>query len=261
MAVSQQDNHALSLEARQFECASDAFKDKVILVTGASDGIGKTAAMGLAKHGATVVLLGRKQRKLEAVYDAIEDAGYPTPAQVPLDMEHASPGSYNELAAMLRDEFGRLDGLLNNASILGSITPLDQYDLDTWQQVMQINVNAGYYLTRAMLPLLQEAPKASVVFTTSGVGRKARAFWGAYAVSKFATEGMVQVFADELENLTNIRVNAINPGATHTKMRDDAYPAEDKNKLARPADILPAYYYLLSDASEGVSGQSLDAQT
>src|SRR5690606_37014059 len=168
------------------------------------------------EHDYTGILQGRSQAKLVAVYDAIKTAGGAEPGMEPLNLELASPNHYNELAQMLHQEFGRLDGLLHNASLLGDITPLDQYDPATWQQVMQVNVNAGYYLTRAMLPLLKAAPKASLLFTTSSVGRKGRAFWGAYAVSKFATEGLVQVLADELENLTHIRVNAINPGACHT---------------------------------------------
>ncbi len=253
-------NAAISQIARDFQCPSDAYKGKTILVTGAGDGIGKAVSMALAKHGATVVLLGRTQSKLEAVYDAIEAAGYPKPAQVPLDMERALPEHYNELAHMLNDEFGQLDGLLHNAGVLGEITPLDQYEIDTWQKVMQINVNATYYLTRALLPLLKAAPDASLLFTSSSVGRKGRAFWGAYAISKFATEGMSQVLADELENLTNIRINTINPGACRTKMRKKAYPNEDKDLLAAPEDIIPAYLYLLGNAERSVNGLAIDAQ-
>jgi NAD(P)-dependent dehydrogenase (short-subunit alcohol dehydrogenase family) len=250
---------SLNAKAQAYQCPDDAFRDKVILVTGAGDGIGRAVALGLASKGAQVVLLGRTQQKLEAVYDAIEAAGGPKPAMVPLNLELAQPNHYNDLAVMLRDEFGRLDGLLHNAAMLGSITPLDQYSPDTWQSVMQVNVNAAFYLTRAMLPLLNAAERASVVFTTSSVGRAGRAFWGAYAVSKFATEGMVQVLADELENLTRIRVNAINPGACATEMRETAYPAEDKSLLAKPEDLFPAYFYLLGDGCD-LSGQSLDAQ-
>lgn len=250
-------NH--SKAAQTFQCADDAFKDKVIMVTGAGDGIGKQVALGLASKGATVILLGRTKSKLNAVYDEITQRGHPQAAVVPLDLEQALPRHYNELAAMLNDEFGRLDALLHNAGILGAITPMDQYSVDTWQRVMQINVNAGYYLTRGMLPLLKQAHSATITFTTSSVGRKGRAFWGAYAVSKFATEGMVQVLADELENLTHIRVNAINPGACNTDMRQDAYPAEDKSLIAQPEDILPAYYYIIGDQND-CSGLSLDAQ-
>lgn len=257
-------NFVVSAQARAYQCPNGAFAGKTIVVTGAGDGIGRAVALGLADKGATVILLGRTQKKLEAVYDAIKAAGGAEPGMVPLNLELASPNHYNELAAMLQKEFGHLDGLLHNAALLGSITPLDQYDPDTWQQVMQVNVNAGYYLTRALLPLLKDAPNASVLFTTSSVGRQGRAFWGAYAVSKAATESLVQVLADELENLTRIRVNAINPGACHTDMREKAYPGEDRSRLPQPDALLPAYYYLLGDASvtdnKQVNGLSLDAQ-
>lgn len=250
--------------ARAYQCPDQAFADKTLLVTGASDGIGKSVALALAAKGATVILLGRSKKKLAAVYDTIVAAGQPTPAMVPLDIEIATAANYDELAGMLETEFGHLDGLLHSAGVIGSITPLDQYDVDTWNKVMQVNVTAGFLLTQAMLPLLRKAPHASLVFTSSGVGRQGRAFWGAYAVSKFATEGLVQVWADELENVSNIRVNAINPGATRTAMRLTAYPAEDRDLLATPDDLLPTYLYLLGDASvtadKRINGLSLNAQ-
>lgn len=252
-------NQRHSQAAQQYIAADNAFANKVILVTGAGDGIGRALALGLASKGATVVLLGRTQKKLNAVYDEIEAAGYPQAAVVPLNLELAKPHQYNELADMLRIEFGKIDGLVHNAGVLGSITPIDQYPPDTWLSVMQVNLNAGFFLTRAMLPLLGQAPSASILFTTSSVGRQGRAFWGAYAISKFAVEGLTQVLHDELCDMTAIRVNAINPGATHTEMRKDAYPAENRDLLARPADILPAYYYLLADGCEA-NGLSINAQ-
>ena len=246
--------------AVSYECPEHAFKDRIILVTGAGDGIGRAAALALAKYGATVILLGRTQEKLEAVYDEIKAMGAPEPAMAPVNLEVARPADYEELAGMLGDAFGRLDGILHNASILGEITPIDQYSYGTWESVMQVNINAPFFLTRSLLPLLKDSADASVLFTTSSVGRKGRAFWGAYAVSKFATEGFMQVLADELENVAPIRVNCINPGATATKMRALAYPAEDASNLKRPEDILAAYLYLLGPAGKGVNGQSLNAQ-
>ncbi|MGB0662276.1 MAG: YciK family oxidoreductase [Pontibacterium sp.] len=235
-------------------------KDKVILVTGAGDGIGKAAAKAYAQAGATVILLGRSLDKLEATYDEIEAEGHPQPALVPMNLESAGEHEYNELAQTLINEFGRLDGLLHNAGILGLRTALSDYDPSTWQQVMQINVNAPFLLTQALMPLLEAAPHASVVFTSSGVGKKGRAYWGAYAVSKFATEGLMETLADELDNTSNVRANAINPGATRTQMRATAYPAEDPFTLPTPEDILPVYLYLMSDDSIGTNGKSLDAQ-
>src|SRR5690606_28770399 len=205
-------------------------------------------------------LLGRTQEKLEAVCDQIKAAGGPEPAMAPVNLDVARPQDYEALADLFDKEFGRLDGILHNASILGDITPLEQYEYGTWDTVMQVNVNAAFYLTRALIPLLRESDDASILFTSSSVGRKGRAFWGAYAVSKFATEGMMQVLADELENVSRIRVNSINPGATRTRMRALAYPAEDASTLKTPEQIVPAYLYLLGPASTGVTGQALDAQ-
>jgi len=243
-----------------YQAPDNLLKDKVILVTGAGDGIGRVAAISYAAKGATVVLLGRTLEKLEKVYDEIEAAGYPQPAIVPLNLESATEHEYIELTNTLGEEFGRLDGILHNASLLGTRTSLESYDPSIWNQVMQVNVNATFMLTQAVLPLLNEAESASVVFTTSSVGRKGRAYWGAYAVSKFATEGLMQTLADELENVSEIRVNCINPGATRTQMRANAYPAEDPFTLPGPEDIMPLYLYLMGADSSEVHGQSLDAQ-
>lgn len=247
-------------DALSYQCPEQAFAGRVILVTGAGDGIGRAVSLALARHGATVILLGRTQEKLEAVYDQIKANGGPEPAMAPVNLDVARPQDYEALADLFDKEFGRLDGILHNASLLGDITPLEQYEYGTWDTVMQVNVNAPFYLTRALMPLLRESDDASVLFTSSSVGRKGRAFWGAYAVSKFATEGMMQVLADELENVSRIRVNSINPGATRTRMRAMAYPAEDASTLKTPEQIVPAYLYLLGPASTGVTGQALDAQ-
>lgn len=234
--------------------------DRVILVTGAGDGIGRAAAKALAAHGATVVLAGRTLSKLEQVYDEIEANGDPQPALVPVDLFLAGPKEYQQLADTIEKEFGHLDGVLHNASQLGDITPLEMYDPDTWDMVMKVNLRAPFLMTQALLPLLKQSPDASIVFTTSSVGRRARAFWGAYAISKHGTEGLSQMLADELMNTSNIRVNCINPGATRTSMRAAAYPGEDPETLKTPEEIMPLYLYLLGPDSRGVTGQSLDAQ-
>ena len=248
------------MDHKTYQPAADALKDRVILITGAGDGIGKTVALGCAKHGATVVLLGRQQKKLEAVYDAIVAAGGAQPAIVPMNLLTVTPDDSVGLAQTLQQEFGRLDGLLHNAAVLGERAPIEHYAPNVWLEVMQVNVNAAFLLTQSLMPLLKASSDASVIFTSSGVGRRGRAFWGAYAVSKFATEGMMQVLADELDENSNIRVNCINPGGTRTKMRAAAFPAEDASKLKTPDDILPTYLWLLSAASREVHGQSVDAQ-
>lgn len=247
-------------QAIEYQCPENALSNRIILVTGAGDGIGRALSIAAAKHGATVILLGRTQEKLEQVYDEIKHAGYPEPALAPVNLEVARPEDYRELATLFDNEFGRLDGVVHNASMLGDITPLDSYPTGTWESVMQVNLNSQFYLTQAILPLLQESKDGRIIFTTSSVGRKGRAFWGAYSVSKFATEGLMQVLADEQENISPIRINCINPGATRTNMRANAYPSEDKSKLKTPDEILAPYLFLLGPDSAHVNGESIDAQ-
>lgn len=243
-----------------YQAPPDLLQGRVILVTGAGDGIGRAAAKTFAAHGATVILHGRTLAKLEAVYDDIESAGGPQPAIVTLDLSTASMADCQQLADTVEKEFGRLDGVLHNAAVLGDITPLEMYDPDTWDFVMRINLRAPFLLTQALLPLLKQAPDASVIFTSSSVGRRARAFWGAYAVSKAGVENLSLMLADELRNTSNIRVNCINPGATRTLMRASAYPGENPMSLKTPEDIMSPYLYLMGPDSKGVSGESLDAQ-
>lgn len=247
-------------EIQDYHPNKDLLKERVILVTGAGDGIGRAAAKAYAAHGATVILLGRTLKKLEAVYDEIEAQGGPQPLIHPLDLEQATPEDYDRLAEAVDTELGRLDGLLHNAGLLGKRTPIADYDINTWCQVMHVNVTAPLMLTQALLPLLEKSQDASIIFTSSGVGRKGRAFWGAYAVSKFATEGFMETLADELDGVSNIRVNCINPGATRTRMRAQAYPAEDIKSNPLPEEIMPIYLYLMGSDSKAISGQSLNAQ-
>lgn len=242
-----------------YTAPADLLKDRVILVTGAGRGIGAEAARTYAAHGATVLLLGKTEKRLNAVYDEIVAAGHSEPVVIPLDLEKAAPEAYQELAAMVESEFDRLDGLLHNASILGPRTPLEQLAGENFAKVMQINVNAMFMLNSAMLPLLRLSKDASVIFTSSSVGRKGRAYWGAYAVSKFATEGLMQVMADECDD-TSIRANSVNPGATRTDMRAHAYPGENPLNNPTPAEIMPVYLYLMGAESTGVTGQAFDAQ-
>ncbi|MFB0962170.1 MAG: YciK family oxidoreductase, partial [Pseudomonas sp.] len=239
-----------------YTAPADLLKDRVILVTGAGRGIGAEAARTYAAHGATVLLLGKTEKRLNAVYDEIVAAGHSEPVVIPLDLEKAAPEAYQELAAMVESEFGRLDGLLHNASILGPRTPLEQLAGENFAKVMQINVNAMFMLNSAMLPLLRLSKDASVIFTSSSVGRKGRAYWGAYAVSKFATEGLMQIMADECDN-TSIRANSVNPGATRTDMRAHAYPGENPLNNPTPAEIMPVYLYLMGPESAAVTGQAL----
>ncbi len=233
--------------------------NKTILITGAGAGIGRSAAITYAKLGATVILLGKTVSKLEAVYDEIITLGLPEPAIIPLDLKGATKQNYIDMSSTIASQFGKLDGALLNASILGELTPFTQIHEQVFNDVMKVNVTAQCLLAQALIPTLLLAPKASLVFTSSGVGSQGRAYWGPYSISKFATEGMMQVIADEYEN-TNLRTNAINPGATQTNMRSCAFPAEDKDKLATADEIMPLYAYLMSDDSADVNGKTLKAQ-
>jgi NAD(P)-dependent dehydrogenase (short-subunit alcohol dehydrogenase family) len=245
----------------KYSARPDLLEGRVILVTGAGRGIGAAAARTYAAHGATVLLLGRTEANLSTLYDEIEAAGHPQPVVIPFDLETALPHQYDELAAMIEAEFGRLDGVLHNASIIGPRTPIEQLRGEQFMQVMHVNVNATFMLTTALLPLLKRSPDASIAFTSSSVGRKGRAYWGAYGVSKFATEGLMQTLADEIDGLGSIRANSINPGATRTDMRAQAYPAEDPTNNPTPEQIMPVYLYLMGPDSKGINGQALDAQT
>jgi NAD(P)-dependent dehydrogenase (short-subunit alcohol dehydrogenase family) len=248
------------MDPKHYSAPKGLLKEKIIAVTGASDGIGAIAAKTFASYGATVILIGRTVPKLEQVYDAIEAAGGPQPAIYPICLEGAAEKDYQDMHDRLEETFGHIDGLLHNAGELGQRTPIANYQLSSWQKVMQVNVTAEFMMTKALLPLLEKSKSASLIFTTSGVGRVGKPYWGAYAVSKFATEGLAQVLANEQEGTSNIRVNCLNPGATRTGMRAAAFPAENPATLKTPEDIMPLYLFLMGDDSQGVSGKSLDAQ-
>lgn len=250
----------MSQTKKEYQAPADLLKDRVILITGAGSGIGAAAAKSCAAHGATVILLGRTTRKLEEIYDAIEQAGHPQAAIYPMNLEGAAPKDFQDLANTIEKEFGRLDGLLHNAALLGGLTPLGQYDIEQWYKIMQVNLHAPWLITRACLDLLKQSADASVLFTSSSVGRKGRAYWGAYGVSKAGNENIMQAWADELETNTAIRMNSINPGATRTGMRVRAYPGEDPNTLPLPESIMPTYLYLLGPGSKGITGQQFNAQ-
>lgn len=231
--------------------------NKTILVTGAGDGIGRVAAKNYAAAGATVILHGRTASKLESLYDEILEAGFNEPGIAVLDLETQDISKLQELGDVVLDHYGKLDGLLHNASILGDRVPVEHYDMNLWAKVMQVNFNNVCYLTRVLLPLLRLAPSARVIFTSSGVGAVPRAYWGAYSVSKYAMEGYAKLLSEELENTSEIKVNILNPGGTRTKMRAAAYPNEDPATLITPEVLMPLYLHLMGDACKD-SGQTFD---
>ncbi|MCT2387057.1 YciK family oxidoreductase [Erwinia pyrifoliae] len=245
----------------QYQPKSDLLNNRVILVTGASDGIGREAALTYARYGAQVVLLARNAEKLLQVSKEVAACSQ---SQRPalwfaLDLETATPENCQQLARSLAEKIPRLDGVLHNAGLLGEVLPVAQQNPAIWQQVMRVNIDGTFFLTQALLPLLLKSPAASLVFTSSSVGRQGRAGWGAYSVSKFATEGMMQVLAQEYDP-RQLRVNCINPGGTRTKMRASAFPDENADKLKTPAEIMTLYLWLMGDDSKGKTGVSFDAQ-
>ena len=242
-----------------YDPAPNSHQGRVVIVSGAGDGIGQAVALSLARQGATVGLLGRTLRKLERSYDQIVKAGNPKPALLPFDLETAGASEYEALHGALEREFGRVDGLANIAGILGALSPIDHYDVPTWCKVLHVNLTATFLLTRTLLSLLRRSTDASIVFTSSGVARHGRAYWGAYSVSKFGTEGLMQVLAHELQE-TSIRANSLNPGPVRTAMRLQAFPAEDRSRLVEPAGVTAPYLFLLGPDSRGINGMTFDCQ-
>jgi NAD(P)-dependent dehydrogenase (short-subunit alcohol dehydrogenase family) len=247
-------------DPREYRPQAGSHTGRVVLVTGAGDGIGRAVALALAAQGATVALLGKTQRKLEAVYDQIVAARHPTPALLPFNLETATAAEYDALHDVLQSEFGRLDGLAHIAGILGNRSPLEHFDVPTWCRVLHVNLTAEFILTQTTLPLLKQSADASVVFTSSGVGRRGKAYWGAYAVSKFGVEGLMQVLAAEVEGTTNVRSNSVNPGPVRTFMRLQAYPAEDRSLLPEASAVVAPFLFLLGPDSRGINGQAFDGQ-
>ena len=233
---------------------------KTILITGASDGIGKQCAKTFAEYGAQLILLGRNQEKLETLYDELEQTSPGQAVIQPMDFSSAQNEEYKNLASSLGQQFESLDGLIHSAALLGPRTPIEFYPESDWDKLFKVNITAPFLLTKALLPNLSQSSDARVLFLSSSVGRIGRAHWGAYAVTKFALEGLMQTLADEVTNTTQIKVNSLNPGATRTAMRRDAYPAEDPTTQPEPEALMPVFLYLLSQQATKIHGQALEAR-
>lgn len=238
-----------------------SLKDHVILITGAGGGLGSTAALALAKNGANIILLDKSIPKLEKIYDAIVEAGAPTPAIYPFDLAGASEVEYEELAVTINKTYGSLQGILHSAVELSAYTPIEIHETKDWGHTLNVNLNAPFLLSRVLLPVLQKSEHASIVFTSDSMARTARAYSGAYGVSKIALEGLAKILAEELEATQKIRVNTLVPGAVDSPLRKKLFPAEDKSKLPAMESLNDIYYYLFSPNSIGVTGQIIDAQT
>lgn len=240
---------------KNYQAPTDLLQGRVILVTGAGQGIGRAAALTFAAHGATVILHGRKVKKLESVYDEIEAAGLPQAAIFPLDLAGAEDKDYAALAAGIRGQLGRLDGILHNASHLDRLRPLEEHTLEQWQTTLRVNLMAPFALTRACLPLLKAAPDASVVMTSETHGHEPAAYWGSFAVANAGLEALVKLWAQELEIHPGLRINGIIPGPVRSPQRSKTHPGELKETLPPPESVMPQYLYLMGGDSRGVSGQ------
>ncbi len=244
------------LDWQNYQADKKEFADKVILVTGAADGIGRAVTLALAEQGSNVLMLDKKARHLEKLFDLITERGFAEPVILPFDLLELTPESATTLAQAVNDDIGRLDGLLHNAAELGSPSPLDQYDINYWNQVMHINLQAPYFLTRALLPLLKQEHQTNVLFTSADVGRQPLAYWGAYSIAYAGLEAQMSLWAEELEAVSNIKVNSLDPGAVRTTFRRRSHPGESQETLATPQSITPAYLKLLSP-SHSLHGQAL----
>lgn len=251
---------ATTLDLSNFRPQPDLLRDRVILVTGANRGIGAATALACAQHGATVILLGRNQAGLEAIDDEIQQTTGREAVLLPFDLKNNQAEAYQELYQAVMAQFGRLDGLVNSAAILGPHSPIEHHRHQDWEDVFQVNVHGAFHLTRALLPALFASDQGRLIFLTSSVGRQGRANWGAYSASKFAIEGLAQILAEETAWRSQFCVNVVNPGATRTGMRAAAYPAEDPLQVAPPETHNATMLYLLSAACAGQTGLSIDAQ-
>jgi NAD(P)-dependent dehydrogenase (short-subunit alcohol dehydrogenase family) len=249
-----------SIIPQPFTADAALLAGRAILITGAGSGLGRALALECARAGASVILSGRNVGKLERVYDEIAALRGARPALAPLDLAAATAVEYDALAEVIGKEFGKLDGLVHCAGLLGDRTPLEQYDVPTWCKVLHVNLTAPFILTQVLLPELRKSSDASVIFVSSGVVKQPRPFWGAYAVAKSGLESVRGMWSEELEGEENIRVNSINPGRMRTAMRAAAYPAEDPNTVPAPAAVTGAFLYLLSRRGRGIDGQFIDAQ-
>src|SRR6201996_9301557 len=243
-----------------FTADGELLKGRAILITGAASGLGRALSLECARAGANVILCGRNAAKLNTIYDEIEALGAPQPAIAVLDLAQANAGDYDALARTIEEEFGKLDGLVHAAALLGDRTPLEQYDVPTWCKVLHVNLTAPFILTQVLLPSLRRSEDASVIFVSSGVVKTHRPFWGAYAVAKAGLEAVRGMWAEELEQEVNLRFNSVNPGRVRTAMRAAAYPAENPNSVPGAETVCGTFLYLLSRHGRGIDGQYFDAQ-
>ncbi|MBL8497880.1 YciK family oxidoreductase [Nitrosomonas sp. JL21] len=247
-------------EIKNYAPSENLLEDRVILVTGAGQGLGRAAALTYAQHGATVILHGRKVEKLERVYDEIEAMGKSQALIYPLNLEQAEEKDFFALSEAISQQLGRLDGILHNAAFLYSLSPIENQTIAQWKTLLQVNLIAPFALTKACLPLLKSAPDASVIMTSNSSGHKPSAYWGGFSVAKAGTEALAKVLADEWESMTNLRINTLIPGIVNSPQRIKTHPGEVKQTMRQPEDLMNAYLYLMGPDSRSVRGQIMVCQ-
>lgn len=246
-------------QLRRYQAKPNVLAGRTIIVTGAGDGLGRSAARAFAAHAADLILIGRTRSKLEQVNDEIRDVYGRDSLIVPLDLATLNEQLIEDLRTGLAESYEKIDGLLHNAGVLGPKTTLEHYPITAWMNAFEVNVHSTLKLTQSVLPIMKNSPDASIIFTSSGLSKTGRAYWGSYCATKFALEGLMEVLAEELGTTTDIRVNSLNPGAVRTAMRAQAFPAEDPQTLPHPDERMSAYLYLMGPDSKGVNRQSFYA--
>ena len=244
-----------------YSAPKDLLKDRVVLITGAGQGLGRAAALTYANYGATVILHGRKVKKLESVYDEIEAIDKAQALIYPLDLEQAEEADFAVIAQAIEQQLGRLDGILHNAAFLHGLSPLENQTVQQWRTMLQVNLITPFALTKACLPLLKASPDASVIMTSSSHGHKPSAYWGGFTVVKAGIEALVKVQADEWESMPNLRINTIVPGIVNSPQRAKTHPGEIKQTMRQPEDLMTTYLYFMGPDSKGVSGQTVPCYT
>lgn len=242
----------------KFNFKENFLVNKNILVTGASQGIGKEVALELSNYGANIILLGRNEDALDSLYDEIQEKYNTKPMILKCDLNLLNENKSQEIANIISEDFECLDGIIYNAAMLGKMSSINDYDLDTWQKVLNTNVTSSYLLTKYLSPMMFESGNPRIIFTSSGVAIKGRAFWGAYAVSKSAVKSLSEILQEELEPISNIKVFNFDPGATRTAMRAFAYPAENPKDLKKAISLLKYYLWMFSEESEMGSNRYIE---
>lgn len=243
---------------REYEAPADLLAGRVVLVTGAGQGLGRAVALACARHGATVALLGRKQEKLEKTYDAIAGAGGAEPAMLPLDLATAGAPEFEQLAHLVRRSLGGLHGIAHCASHFVPLGPLSNQTLDQWLTLLRVNLAAPFALTKACLPMLSAAPESSVIFTSETHAAHPRAYWGGFAVAKSGLATLAAIWADELEHAGRPRMNVIIPGPMATPQRMQSHPGEEHGKLRTPESAARAFLFLLGREGTDFNGDIVE---